>query len=442
MAIIERMIHIAMIDKLYDVYVYGYPLVVLELQKNALTNTEQPTSEKAPVNQLIHAKGIAGAEDKYIVMLNMDTVYSQVYFDLRKEPVYLHKPKADRYVTALILDAYGNCVDVLGTGGTGGDEEVNAVLTGPDFQGSIPEGFTWIKSPTNLSWSLIRILLKSEEDIENVKRIQREFDVRPLSAVGKDYVYPKGTYDPANDYVTFEKINQLDIEEFFNIFNRLIGDNPGEDPDRELLEAAAEYGIGAGKTFRLDYFEPDVQEELRHFNDRIREDFDWDSRNGVFSTERDGWVLPRDTIARFGREYRYRANVAWGGIGANPTSVAIYPTAVTDADGRPLHSDHDYVVHFDSLPPVKEFWSLAAYGTDKFQIPNEIDRYGLNDRSKFNLNEDGSFDFYVQRKRPSDDKFDNWIPSGSQGFCLVLRLYLPGKEILDGSWRLPRIIRK
>ena len=102
------------IEDLYKAYVYGYPMVVLELQKRAMTNTVEPTSEKAPINQLIHANGIAGAKDKYIVMLNMDTVYSQVYFDLRNEPVYFKKPKSDRYATALILDAYGNSTGILG----------------------------------------------------------------------------------------------------------------------------------------------------------------------------------------------------------------------------------------------------------------------------------------------------------------------------------------
>lgn len=430
------------IEKLYQAFVYGYPLVMLELQKDALTNTELPTNEKAPINQLIHAKGIAGAEDKYIVMLNMDTVYSQVYFDLKKGPLYFRKPKADRYTTALLLDAYGNAVDVIGTGGLGGDGEVNAVLTGPGYRGEIPAGFTRIELPTNLSWALIRIILKDEKDIENVRNIQREFDVRPLAAYGKDYQYEKGRYDPDKDYITFEKINQLSTQEFFDIFNRLIGDNLGIDPDTELLDAVAEYGVGADKTFRLTDFDADVQEELKKFNDRIVAEFDEKSKRSAFGVYKNGWVFPKDTIANFGREYIYRANVAWGGIGANPVSVAIYPTAVMDEEGKPLHSDNDYVFHFESLPPVDGFWSLAAYGTDKFQIPNEIGRYGLNDRSKIDLNEDGSFDIYVQRSRPSDSEFNNWIPSGDKGICLVLRLYLPRKEILDGSWKLPRIIKK
>jgi hypothetical protein len=431
----------SIVEKLYKAYVYGYPLVVLDLQKTTLTNTVEPDSFKAPINQLIHAKSTAGSDDKYIVMLNMDTVYSQIYFDLKDEPVYFKKPKTDRYATALLLDAYGNSVDILGTGATGGNDEVNAVLVGPDYKGDVPEGLTRIDMPTNLCWSLIRVILNHPEDAENVAEIQNQFDARPLHAYGRDYIYPKGIYKPENDYVTFEKINSISIEEFFSIFNKAIGDNLGSEPDYEILNAVEEYGVGAGKKFSLDNFTSDVQAELVKFNDRLRADFAETSARGDYGVSNNGWIFPRDTIAHFGKEYMYRANVAWGGIGANPVSMAMYPTAVSDLEGKLLHSDNDYIIHFASLPPVNAFWSLTAYGDDKFQIPNEINRYGINDRSVFNLNEDGSFDIYVQRNRPSEDKLNNWLPSGEVGFCLVLRLYLPQEEILNGTWPLPEITK-
>lgn len=52
------------IEKLYGAYLYGFPLLVLDLPFQALTNTVHPTSPKAPVNQFIHATNVAGAEDR------------------------------------------------------------------------------------------------------------------------------------------------------------------------------------------------------------------------------------------------------------------------------------------------------------------------------------------------------------------------------------------
>lgn len=428
-----------MIEELYQAFIYGYPAVVLEVQKNALTNTEIATVEKAPINQLIHANGIANAEDKYIVMLNMDTVYSQVYFDLKKGPIYFKKPKADRYVTAELIDAYGDCIEILGTGGIGGDEEVKAVLVGPDYEGTISNEFVRIDMPTNLCWTLIRVLANDNdtEDVQKVTRIQRGFDVRPLEAYKKEYVYPKGKYLQENDYITFEKINHMDVEEFFTIFNRIIGDNPGKHPNFNILDAVSAYGVGAGKVFQLSKFSVEAQEEIKRFNLRIIEDFK--NKSAEFGVAKGNWRLCKENVADFGDDYLFRANIAYGGIGVNPVSMAIYPAASTDAEGKPLHSDFDYIVHFDSVPPVHGFWSLSAYGDDKFQIPNEIRRYGINDRSKFDLNPDGSLDIYVQRYRPEEEKINNWLPSGEYGFCLVLRLYLPKEEILSDKWKLPVI---
>lgn len=428
-------------DCLYDAYIYGYPLVTLGVQIDAVTNTEYPTSDKAPMNQLIHAKGLADAEEKYISMLNMDTVYSQIYFDLKKEPLYLYKPATDRYTIAEIIDAYGDYVDILGTGATGGNDEVKAVLIGPDYEGEAPEGFTIVKMPTNIGWTLIRIIQYGQDDMENVKTIQHAFDVRPFSAYGTDYVQPKGVYKPENDYIPLDKMQEIDIETFFRMFNRLIGENVGRHPDEHILNAVEPYGVGAGKYFSLEQFDDELQQELMAFRDRAVASFTKDvqeNRQGKFV---DGWVLPDERLADYGTDYEYRANTIWRGLGANPIWMAYCPTAATDSRKRLLHSDYRYRLHFTSPPPVDGFWSLTIYGEDRYLLENEIRRTGINDRSKFHINEDGSFDILIQREKPDEEFADNWLPSGKKGFLLVLRCYLAREEILNESWKLPAIER-
>ena len=85
------------VEKLYQAYIYAIPIVMYYLQRVSSTNTVKANAKKAPVNQYIHAEGLADPASKYIVMLNMDTVYSHIYFDLRREPVYVKKPASDRY---------------------------------------------------------------------------------------------------------------------------------------------------------------------------------------------------------------------------------------------------------------------------------------------------------------------------------------------------------
>lgn len=55
------------IEKLYGAYLYGFPLLVLDLHFQALTNTvhpTSPTSTKALVNQFIHATNVTDAGDR------------------------------------------------------------------------------------------------------------------------------------------------------------------------------------------------------------------------------------------------------------------------------------------------------------------------------------------------------------------------------------------
>lgn len=431
------------LEDLYQAYVYAYPLVVLDVQIKAQTNTVEVSNEKAPINQLIHAKGLATCEDKYIVMLNMDTVYSQAYLDLKEKPLYFRKPKADRYVSAEIIDAYGNCVAILGTGGTGGNGAVDAALTGPDFRGEVPAELVRIKVPTNLAWILIRTLQNDPqtdpEDVGRVHEIQKGFDLRPLSSYGKEYQAPQGSYRTEYDYLPAEKLASLDVEEFFNRFNGLIADNPDQASPAALLESVRSFGIGAGALFQLSALPKELREPVSKFQSRLLADFEQASRNLQFSTNQDGWMIPKDNIANFGTDYLYRADIAYGGLGANPVSMAIYPSRVYDEQRRALHSDRKYRIHFPSEPPVDGFWSITVYGDDKFQIPNELNRSGLNDRSPIVKNEDGSFDIYIQRDRPEEGRVPNWLPSGERGIVVVLRLYLPRTELLDGTWKLPTL---
>ncbi len=152
------------------------------------------------------------------------------------------------------------------------------------------------------------------------------------------------------------------------------------------------------------------------------------------------WKMFDDPIANFGTEYAYRALVAVAGLGANPTTVAVYPKGETDSSGQPLDGNCTYTLHIDALPPVigKGFWSITAYGADDFLIPNPVDRYSVNDRSEYTLNTDGSLDVTLSAAQPEDDSY--WLPVGKGPFHLYLRIYQPDIEALN-TWTAPEIIR-
>jgi hypothetical protein len=58
------------------------------------------------------------------------------------------------------------------------------------------------------------------------------------------------------------------------------------------------------------------------------------------------------------------------------------------------------------------------------------------------FNPDGSLDIYLQRDSPGPDKESNWQPTPPSGmFNLTVRSYQPGEPLLDGSYKLPPVLK-
>ena len=159
--------------------------------------------------------------------------------------------------------------------------------------------------------------------------------------------------------------------------------------------------------------------------------------------------LAKSAKKKFGLDdfYILRAAAAHTGLYGNSAEEALYPTYFSDSEGAPLDaSKHDYVMTFaaDGLPPVKAFWSLTMYDAKtQLLVSNPINRYLLNStmQDSFKKHEDDSVTLYVQAKSPNDKLESNWLPAPSGPFYVVMRLYGPEPEALEGSWRPPHLKR-
>jgi hypothetical protein len=78
----------------------------------------------------------------------------------------------------------------------------------------------------------------------------------------------------------------------------------------------------------------------------------------------------------------------------------------------------------------------------QFFVKNPIQRYAIGDRDKLDFNGDGSLTLYVQNESPGKDKESNWLPAPKDSFSLFMRLYWPKKEILEGNWKPPAVVRQ
>ena len=126
----------------------------------------------------------------------------------------------------------------------------------------------------------------------------------------------------------------------------------------------------------------------------------------------------------------------------NVFEEAAYWTTTKDGAGRTLVGAHEYVMHFPAgqLPPADAFWSLTVTDVVGYMVRNSIDRSSFDDRSNLAKNADGSIDIYLQQETPTGHE-ENWLPTPAGKFKLMLRAYLPGAAILNGTYRVPPVVR-
>lgn len=412
-------------------YVYTFPLVLMDATETSATNTEESATEKAPVNQFIHSVALADAQFKTVVTPNVDTIYSQVWYDLSEEPMVYELPETDRFCKVQVLDGWTNTAAVLDKAGA-------YAITLSTWEGELPEGVTRIDVPTSMAWSITRIILSGEEDLPNVYAIQEKMKLMPLSDYisGDTYEPPRGSYSEENDYIPVDKVLSMDPITFFNKANELMVKNSPAAADKEMLEKIAVVNIGPGMEFDISVLTGDVAENWKTMLTEIQLKLIKEGQK--FSKKLGQWDYFGEPIGDFNTEYAYRALVALAGLGANTVEVALYPKIEQDADGNTLTGEKSYILHFESYPQVLEggFWSVTAYGDDDFLIDNPIDRYCINDRSDLKVNDDGSVDVILSKDAPEDTT--NWLPVDNGGFHLYMRIYTPDMDALE-TWTAPTI---
>ena len=125
----------------------------------------------------------------------------------------------------------------------------------------------------------------------------------------------------------------------------------------------------------------------------------------------------------------------------NVFEEAAYWTATVDGAGKKLKGEHVYRLHFPAgqLPPNDAFWSLTATDTVGYMVNNPGGRSSVDDHSGLVANPDGSVDILLQPQEPGGPG-QNWLPTPTGRFKLMLRAYLPGVAIVDGTYEVPPVI--
>lgn len=424
-----------------DAYIFGYPLVTMEMTRRVITNAADAVGTRAPMGHIIKLRSYPDASFRDVTAPNADTLYTTAFFDVGNEPWVLSVPDMKgRYFLLPMLDGWTTVFQVPGKRTTGTGPQTYAI-TGPGWKGTLPEGVKEYKSSTNIVWLLGRIYCTgTPEDYAAVHKLQDEFKLVPLSAYGKPYTPPPGKVDPSIDMKTAvrDQVNRMDAVSYFKLLCELMKSNPPAAADAPELARFAHLGIVPGQDFDESKFKVDLAKRVPEVAfDRIMLQF---KINGAVKHE-NGWAFTKKT-GIYGTDYLMRALVTAIGLGANRPQDAVYPTSQRDAVGRKYSGANKYVMRFPKghLPPADGFWSLTMYDDKYFFVNNPLNRYSISARQNLKSNPDGSTDLYIQHESPGKESESNWLPAPAGDFILMLRMYWPSEtdpSIINGTWTIP-----
>lgn len=427
-----------------EAYIYAFPMMMMEMTRRVSTNVESPVGVAAPMNQFAHLPVFPDHNFREVVRPNVDTLYSIFWFDVSEEPLVLSIPRGtERYHMMPMLDMWTDVFASPGTRTTGSAGGHFAIM-GPDWSGELPAGVQGIRSPTSVGWIIGRTKTNGVSDYKTVHDIQNGFGLSPLSRFGQPASAPQaGAVDPSFDMKTppLAQVERMSAEEYFELFAKLLVENPPHEMDWPILARLRRIGFVAGETFDFSALDAGVRGALERGAKRGQELIVQQAE--MVGTSANGWAIMLNGMGTYGASYLQRANIARIGLGANLVEDAVYPMTFLDDHGQPYDGSRSYRIHFDAdaLPPVQGFWSLTMYNEEMYLIDNPIARYAIGDRDELRFNEDGSLDIVIQHEPPAKERRSNWLPAPAGRFDMVLRLYWPGWNVLTGEWIPPAVAR-
>lgn len=417
-------------------YIWGYPLVLTNRAVDFGTDPNTPPGVgRGPLNTFTPVYKLINASFTDVVNPNVDTLYSRALIKLNDGPLVLKIPSIlDRYYSFQFMDAYSNNFMFIGSrtnvtsGGT-------YLISGPNWNGTVPSNMIEVKSPTNTLWLINRILVNGTQDEKNVNKIQDMLNLYPLNNENQSStssssvptpVSPKPDLVPTTGPRIFDEISKdMTSDPPYSYDSNIIakfktiGIAPNMIPSNtqnQTILNALKQGIIEGEKL--------IEEKVRH---------------GTNLTN--GWTFNLKS-GNFGTDYLLRAAIAKDSIAQNSPEEAVYSKTYIDGIGNPLSGSQKYVLQFDkdNLPPVKAFWSVTMYNSKSYFTDNPLNRYAIGDRTEgLKYNSDGSLDIYIQHDNPGKDRESNWLPAPSDDFNLMLRMYVPEGIVLNGEYKIPPV---
>lgn len=436
---IKKLVTIENIAK--EAYLWGYPLVRFERTRKLMTTT--PGYGHAPLNNFFHAERAPVPEDRQTSNPLPDTLYSSAFLDLREQPLVLQIPRIkDRYYNLQFFNAFNDNFYIISSRNRG-DTAGKFFITGPRYIGATPAGFERISANTNYVWLIGRIAAVSPADAKKSYRLIRKYELKPYNVyLGKQkkekMLALAGKFDPAEDP---RRIASSGIG-FFDELGQALRENGPTNLNVATMNRFRSAEIGSGiKTSRNTMTRETRDSYIRAV---AAAELEMDKAvKTLLVKSRNGWnyILPSSNL---NSNETVRAALSKVYFAQPQPLESLHPVAYSDTGNLRLNGNFTYILRFEKnrLPPIGAMWSVVPYDS-RLQnlIANNLKRYSLGSYSPNLLyNADGSLDLYLSANEPRG-KVQNWLPVPRGNFYVMMNMYNPTNDVIQGKYVLPRLQR-
>jgi len=426
-------------------YVWGWPLVSSFNRRVGLTSCSEPGLRggilpNAPRGHVCMLTDYIAPEQRFVTCSNQDVAYGFGFGSLDEEPVVMQVPEfGDRFWVYAAWDARTDSFAELGK--QYGTKPGFYLLVGPNWNGKVPSGINKVfRSTTELAAMCPRVFLNdTDEDrkaIQPILNLVLAYPLNQFDGTMKTKDWKKVPTFPAPPKQGDEEVKWVQPESFFDQLPNVlknVSPMPGEESLYSLISSVLDAAANDSQ-LKQTLKETAVQAE----QDLINPLKQW-RLNGPQAGN--GWYSAKNN-SQFGTDYLTRAAIAKSNMYENAPQETKYIFTDVDAQGKQLDGRSLYSITFPKGqdPPVNGFWSMTLYNQNHFFNPNALKRYSLGTKNKtLHYNADGSLTLYASAASPGKDKESNWLPAPETPFSLYIRAYWAKPEILNGSWKPPKV---
>jgi len=312
---------------------------------------------------------------------NLDVAYLEAWIAVdERTPVIIEIPAVEgRYYTAQIMDEWADVLYNVNERTFPARPHGTFALCLKGSNPAIPEGAHRLDLPSKKAKMLARVERKGDD--KGAVALQRAFRIIPAG---------KPTIEPAVEVPLFTNAAPIAVDAFARPMLTSVLDSA---PDamalapgmRARAEAIADY-VAKDAARRTAIDTVIKQKALPALVKFIRSDA---------GDNRGGWIATTGKPTGFGEDYWFRTAANYAGIWWNNNQEVVYFVGEKDAAGAPLDGANAYRLHFEAadVPQghVNAYWSLTLMSLPDYRVvPNGLNRYGFNNRSKFQFGADGS----------------------------------------------------